>query len=253
MCIGTGESKRGEHEGHEHLGRVLVGGIGVGELLGQVALLDRSRCRRSRRRRGRRRSATASSAPPPCRGRRRAGSRVDGVADQVVRATGYQLGVILACHRGAPVRPMCTRAQTANASPVAKRTSPRPARHGSVFDTVAPQGPGAEEDDHHGRDHRPDTQVAGPQDLPPLHGECREQPVDPEGRPTDYEEKLDALHVSDATNESRRLRLTHGMGSIRVLTSKRAVPIRVLPPAVDHPRAPPSVRSSRWDGQGKDA
>ena len=60
---------------------------------------------------------------------------------------------------GAPVRPMCTRAHTANPSPNTKRTSPTPARHGSVLSAMVPKRTQADQKD--GRRRRSPRGCAG--------------------------------------------------------------------------------------------
>ena len=104
---GSVRSKASEQERYEHLCRVPIRRIGVGEMLGQIPLLDRSRCTRSRPLPEVWRSATASSAPSRCR-HPRAGSQSrwdggPGGRGRCVTSSGSSF-----CDIGVPqLRPMC--------------------------------------------------------------------------------------------------------------------------------------------------
>src|SRR5579862_6920015 len=93
-----------EDERHEHLRRPLVGGVGVRELLGQVALFDG--CAVDEVRVGDRERDEQEPAQPD--GGADPGEddpRVDRVPDETVGAGGHELGIDLLRHRRAPVAP----------------------------------------------------------------------------------------------------------------------------------------------------
>ena len=170
-----------------------------------------SRCRGSRGWPGRRRSATASSAPPRCR-RPRPGcpSRSDDEPSGKGRWSPARL--VLLRHRGAPVAPMCTRAQIANPNPRAKRTSPTAARHGSVLRPWPRNAPKRNKRItrttitaliRSSRDHH----------AAPLHRKRCHEPVQPEHRPSDGEDELDRSHrdsYSHVSVEARQGRSPFG-------------------------------------------
>src|SRR5580658_2954012 len=82
-----------QDEGHEHLGRALIGRIRVGELPGEIALLNR--CAVDEVSAG----EAEDNEPRPTQSHRRTearqqNARVDGMTDQTVGSAGHQLRIV---------------------------------------------------------------------------------------------------------------------------------------------------------------
>ncbi len=210
----------------------------------------RSRYRRSRLLRKARRSAIASSAPPRCRHPRagslsRWGDAPGGRGHWSPAPVGpFRTSVCPSCAR-------CVREPRWRTPTRAQRgREPEASAPWIRVEALVSKGSQADQEDRTDDDHRPDTQLAGPRNAAPLHGEGRHEPVDPERRPSDGEDELDRVHATQSSTSAWRYPLT-GEGSRDTGPIYDALPLFVLPSplraARDGTGASPWIRScERW-------
>ena len=102
------------------------------------------------------------------------------------------------------LRPICRRAQIGEPQPEREEDEPEAGAPWIRVEAVASEGSQADQEDGKDDDHRPDAQLAGPSEAPPLHGEGGHEPVDPERRPSDGEDEFDRVHATQPWGSWKR-------------------------------------------------
>jgi len=185
-----------EDEGDQHLGGVLVGAVGVLELLRQVRLFADGAVDEEPAEHGGHDQAVQA------RGERGADqrddqARVDRVPDQAVRAGGHQFRLVLVRHRRAPVAADVQPCPHGERQAEQEERQPYARQHRIGPGLMPPKAPGAHRDNHHDeeRDPQPDETVppAGPTGL---HSAGRDEPVGPEDDPPNHDDEVDDAHTS---------------------------------------------------------
>jgi hypothetical protein len=105
------------------------------------------------------------------------------------------------------LRPSTLRAQIANPSPSAEEEEAEAGAPRIRVEIAVSEGTRADQENDRDEEQHPDSQLARPQNASAFRRESRDEPVNPEGRPSDGEDQLDGVHATHdftSTGDSSR-------------------------------------------------